>query len=80
MFGTSIHVDVKQVVTLEHVQALNKVSQVSWPINLKPTLLLLQVLDMSTCRNVTHAGVSSVVKAVPNLLELNLSYCCNVSI
>ncbi|XBH69046.1 hypothetical protein VPH35_097043 [Triticum aestivum] len=39
----------------------------------------LRVLDLSTCRNVTHTGVSSVVKAVPNLLELNLSYCCNVT-
>uniref|UniRef100_A0ACD5YHR8 Uncharacterized protein n=1 Tax=Avena sativa TaxID=4498 RepID=A0ACD5YHR8_AVESA len=39
----------------------------------------LQVLDMSNCQNVTHVGVSSVVKAMPNLLELNLSYCCHVT-
>lgn len=39
----------------------------------------LQVLDMSNCQNVTDVGVSSVVKAMPNLLELNLSYCCNVT-
>jgi len=36
----------------------------------------LQVLDMSHCQNVTHVGVSSIVKSTPNLLELNLSYCC----
>nr|CAB3462824.1 unnamed protein product [Digitaria exilis] len=36
----------------------------------------LQVLDMSHCQNVTDVGVSSIVKSIPNLLELNLSYCC----
>ncbi|KAK1629403.1 hypothetical protein QYE76_003718 [Lolium multiflorum] len=39
----------------------------------------LKVLDMSNCQNVTDEGVSSVVKAMPNLLELNLSYCCHVT-
>ncbi|KAL6597330.1 hypothetical protein ACP70R_046770 [Stipagrostis hirtigluma subsp. patula] len=39
----------------------------------------LQVLDISNCHNVTDVGVSSVVKSVPNLLELNLSYCCPVT-
>ncbi|KAF8753602.1 hypothetical protein HU200_011598 [Digitaria exilis] len=33
-------------------------------------------LIMSHCQNVTDVGVSSVVKSIPNLLELNLSYCC----
>ncbi|CAM0152185.1 unnamed protein product [Urochloa decumbens] len=36
----------------------------------------LQVLDMSHCQNVTDVGVSSIVKSMPNLLELDLSYCC----
>uniref|UniRef100_A0A0D9XW35 F-box/LRR-repeat protein 15-like leucin rich repeat domain-containing protein n=1 Tax=Leersia perrieri TaxID=77586 RepID=A0A0D9XW35_9ORYZ len=39
----------------------------------------LQVLDMSNSCNVTHVGVQSVVKAMPNLLELNLSYCSPVT-
>ncbi|KAG8050828.1 hypothetical protein GUJ93_ZPchr0009g898 [Zizania palustris] len=39
----------------------------------------LQVLDMSNSYNVTHVGVLSVVNAMPNLLELNLSYCCPVT-
>ncbi|XP_039840463.1 F-box/LRR-repeat protein 3-like [Panicum virgatum] len=39
----------------------------------------LQVLDMSHCQNVTDVGVSSMVKSIPNLLELNLSYCCPVT-
>nr|CAB3488843.1 unnamed protein product [Digitaria exilis] len=39
----------------------------------------LQVLDMSHCQNVTDVGVSSIVKSIPNLLELNLSYCCPVT-
>ncbi|KAG2614519.1 F-box/LRR-repeat protein 3-like isoform X1 [Panicum virgatum] len=37
----------------------------------------LQVLDMSHCQNVTDVGVSSMVKSIPNLLELDLSYCCH---
>ncbi|XP_025827453.1 F-box/LRR-repeat protein 3-like isoform X3 [Panicum hallii] len=36
----------------------------------------LQVLNMSHCQNVTDVGVSSMVKSTPNLLELDLSYCC----
>ncbi|XP_062203957.1 F-box/LRR-repeat protein 3-like isoform X2 [Phragmites australis] len=39
----------------------------------------LQVLDISNCQNVTDEGVSSVLKSIPNLLELNLSYCCPVT-
>uniref|UniRef100_A0A0D3HQI1 F-box/LRR-repeat protein 15-like leucin rich repeat domain-containing protein n=1 Tax=Oryza barthii TaxID=65489 RepID=A0A0D3HQI1_9ORYZ len=39
----------------------------------------LQVLDMSNSYNVTHVGVLSIVKAMPNLLELNLSYCSPVT-
>ncbi|KAL6905992.1 hypothetical protein ACP4OV_003593 [Aristida adscensionis] len=39
----------------------------------------LQVLDISNCQNVTDLGVSSIVKAIPNLLELNLSYCWTVT-
>ncbi|KAJ1264461.1 hypothetical protein BS78_08G002500 [Paspalum vaginatum] len=35
----------------------------------------LQALDMSHCQNVTDVGVSSIVKPVPNLLQLDLSYC-----
>lgn len=41
--------------------------------------VLFQVLDMSNYYNVTHVGVLSIVKAMPNLLELNLSYCSPVS-
>lgn len=39
----------------------------------------LQVLDMSQCQNITDVGVSSILKSVPNLLELDLSYCCPVT-
>uniref|UniRef100_J3NAR5 F-box/LRR-repeat protein 15-like leucin rich repeat domain-containing protein n=1 Tax=Oryza brachyantha TaxID=4533 RepID=J3NAR5_ORYBR len=39
----------------------------------------LQVLDMSNSCNITHVGIMSVVKAMPNLLELNLSYCSPVT-
>uniref|UniRef100_A0A0E0F1N4 TNase-like domain-containing protein n=1 Tax=Oryza meridionalis TaxID=40149 RepID=A0A0E0F1N4_9ORYZ len=39
----------------------------------------LQVLDMSNSYNVTHVGVLSIVKAMPYLLELNLSYCSPVT-
>ncbi|XP_062197824.1 F-box/LRR-repeat protein 3-like isoform X2 [Phragmites australis] len=39
----------------------------------------LQALDISNCQNATDEGVSSVVKSIPNLLELNLSYCCPVT-
>ncbi|CAO2147398.1 unnamed protein product [Urochloa humidicola] len=36
----------------------------------------LQVLDISHCQNITDVGVSSIVKSTPNLLDLDLSYCC----
>ena len=39
----------------------------------------LQVLDLSHCQNITDVGVSSILKLVPNLFELDLSYCCPVS-
>ncbi|GJN07190.1 hypothetical protein PR202_ga24998 [Eleusine coracana subsp. coracana] len=39
----------------------------------------LKVLDISHCPNATDVGVSSVVKSIPNLSELNLSYCCPVT-
>ncbi|XP_066334521.1 F-box/LRR-repeat protein 3-like [Miscanthus floridulus] len=39
----------------------------------------LHVLDMSQCQNITDVGVSSMLKSVPNLLELDLSYCCPVT-
>ncbi|TVU51560.1 hypothetical protein EJB05_02995, partial [Eragrostis curvula] len=39
----------------------------------------LKVLDISHCQNATDAGVSSIVKSVPNLSELNLSYCCPIT-
>ncbi|ONM42077.1 hypothetical protein ZEAMMB73_Zm00001d044625 [Zea mays] len=42
-------------------------------------LARLQVLDMSQCQNITDVGVSSILKSVPNLLELDLSYCCPVT-
>ena len=42
-------------------------------------LALLQVLDLSQCQNITDVGVSAILKSVPNLLELDLTYCCPVS-
>ncbi|CAD6268921.1 unnamed protein product [Miscanthus lutarioriparius] len=39
----------------------------------------LQVLDLSQCQNITDVGVSSIMKSVPNLLELDLSFCCPVT-
>ncbi|CAD6269072.1 unnamed protein product [Miscanthus lutarioriparius] len=39
----------------------------------------LQVLDLSQCQNITDVGVSAILKSVPNLLELDLSYCCPVT-
>ena len=42
-------------------------------------LALLQVLDLSQCQNIIDVGVSAILKSVPNLLELDLTYCCPVS-
>ncbi|GJN28500.1 hypothetical protein PR202_gb16633 [Eleusine coracana subsp. coracana] len=39
----------------------------------------LKVLDISHCPNATDVGLSSVVKSISNLSELNLSYCCPVT-
>ncbi|KAJ3680902.1 hypothetical protein LUZ60_015391 [Juncus effusus] len=48
-------------------------------LSLKQGWKSLQTLDMSNCKQVTQAGVSSILKKIPSLCELNLSHCSLVN-